>query len=233
MIHNSIFYTKHLPNCYELDVLDDEFLYDKDGQIDNRKLMRAYIWKATEFATDTYYDAQHMRGEIINIVLQAPDGIAASLVTNDEYSGHSGVFTYLPIIYFNFSGKIIPAKVNFENSVFMVKSYDYVKAHVNLYEAGKHRTEFTDNNIQFFKIKSFVDLAEGSEPERVGKPDDYRVLMGYEKASASKSHLIPKYAHPENAAITWSGRGRKPVWFVDCLSQGGSAADLLIKKKAA
>ena len=24
---------------------------------------------------------------------------------------------------------------------------------------------------------------------------------------------VPKYAHPENSELTWTGRGRKPKWF--------------------
>jgi DNA-binding protein H-NS len=29
-----------------------------------------------------------------------------------------------------------------------------------------------------------------------------------------------KYRHPENAAVTWSGRGRKPQWFSDHINAG-------------
>ncbi len=38
----------------------------------------------------------------------------------------------------------------------------------------------------------------------------------------------PKYQHPENLAVTWSGRGRKPQWFVDALAAGTPAGDLEI-----
>lgn len=38
-----------------------------------------------------------------------------------------------------------------------------------------------------------------------------------------------KYQHPENASVTWSGRGRKPIWFVKALEDGKSEKDLLIK----
>lgn len=37
-----------------------------------------------------------------------------------------------------------------------------------------------------------------------------------------------KYAHPENPSITWSGRGRKPVWFSDALAAGAKAEDLAV-----
>lgn len=39
-----------------------------------------------------------------------------------------------------------------------------------------------------------------------------------------------KYANPENAADTWTGRGRKPQWCVEHLAAGGTLDDLLISK---
>lgn len=38
----------------------------------------------------------------------------------------------------------------------------------------------------------------------------------------------PKYKHPENSDLTWSGRGRKPLWFVEALAAGQSPEDLAI-----
>ena len=49
--------------------------------------------------------------------------------------------------------------------------------------------------------------------------------------TATKSTRAPaaaKYRHPENSAVTWSGRGRKPQWFVDALAAGKTAAELAI-----
>lgn len=37
-----------------------------------------------------------------------------------------------------------------------------------------------------------------------------------------------KYRHPENSDLTWSGRGRKPQWFVEALKDGKTAEDLAI-----
>ncbi|MDZ4066259.1 MAG: H-NS histone family protein, partial [Tabrizicola sp.] len=41
-----------------------------------------------------------------------------------------------------------------------------------------------------------------------------------------------KYRHPENAALTWSGRGRKPNWFIDALVDGTEPEDLAISSLA-
>ena len=40
--------------------------------------------------------------------------------------------------------------------------------------------------------------------------------------------VAPKYAHPENPELTWTGRGRKPKWVVEALDQGKFLDDLAI-----
>jgi DNA-binding protein H-NS len=46
----------------------------------------------------------------------------------------------------------------------------------------------------------------------------------------SKAASIPKYVHPENSAITWTGRGRRPAWITEALDAGRSLDDFLIAK---
>jgi len=50
-------------------------------------------------------------------------------------------------------------------------------------------------------------------------------LVGAETKS-SRAPAAPKYRHRENPALTWSGRGRKPQWFVEALEAGKTASDL-------
>lgn len=38
----------------------------------------------------------------------------------------------------------------------------------------------------------------------------------------------PKYANPANKSDTWSGRGRKPRWFIDALAKGKKPEDLAV-----
>ncbi|MDD9709240.1 H-NS histone family protein [Seohaeicola sp. SP36] len=52
-------------------------------------------------------------------------------------------------------------------------------------------------------------------------------LVGTETKS-SRAPAAAKYRHPEDTALTWSGRGRKPQWFVDALAAGKSKDDLAI-----
>ena len=54
-------------------------------------------------------------------------------------------------------------------------------------------------------------------------------LLGSGKSSA-KAPSIPKYQHPENPALVWTGKGRQPVWFKEAIAAGTPADDLLITK---
>ena len=38
----------------------------------------------------------------------------------------------------------------------------------------------------------------------------------------------PKYRHPDDATITWTGKGRQPDWFKQAVTGGVSPDDLLI-----
>ena len=59
--------------------------------------------------------------------------------------------------------------------------------------------------------------------------------MGYSLADLIGTEVKPtrapaaaKYRHPENATLTWSGRGRKPLWFVAALDAGKSPEDMAV-----
>lgn len=53
-------------------------------------------------------------------------------------------------------------------------------------------------------------------------------LTGSPKKSA-KPAIPPKYQHPENPTVTWSGRGRQPKWIKEGLDAGKSLDDFLIQ----
>ena len=52
-------------------------------------------------------------------------------------------------------------------------------------------------------------------------------LVGTETKS-SRAPAAAKYRHPENPALTWSGGGRKPRWFIEALEAGKTTSDLAI-----
>ncbi len=50
------------------------------------------------------------------------------------------------------------------------------------------------------------------------------------KGSAKKTGKVPpKYRHPEDASLNWSGRGRKPLWVENWIAEGKALDALLIK----
>ena len=40
------------------------------------------------------------------------------------------------------------------------------------------------------------------------------------KAKKTKAVSVPKYRHPENPEMTWTGRGRRPQWIVEAIERG-------------
>lgn len=43
-----------------------------------------------------------------------------------------------------------------------------------------------------------------------------------------RAKVKPKYRNPADKNATWSGRGKRPRWFVDALASGKKEKDLLI-----
>jgi DNA-binding protein H-NS len=48
------------------------------------------------------------------------------------------------------------------------------------------------------------------------------------KKAAPKTQGAPKYANPANEKETWTGKGRKPKWYVAALEAGATAESLEI-----
>ncbi|MCB1957291.1 MAG: H-NS histone family protein [Rhodocyclaceae bacterium] len=49
------------------------------------------------------------------------------------------------------------------------------------------------------------------------------------KPKGKKSVVAPKYRNPDDATMTWTGRGRKPLWVQKCLDEGKTLDNLLIQ----
>ncbi|MCX7162319.1 MAG: H-NS histone family protein [Rhodocyclales bacterium] len=61
---------------------------------------------------------------------------------------------------------------------------------------------------------------------------DYDALIGgVEVLAPARKPLKPvaiKYRHPQDAALTWTGRGRKPLWVVQWVASGKTLEALAI-----
>ncbi len=66
---------------------------------------------------------------------------------------------------------------------------------------------------------SLADLTGGAAPG----PKNGR------KTRKSGPKNPPKYRHPSDATITWTGRGRRPDWIKDALAKGRKLANFEIK----
>lgn len=53
-------------------------------------------------------------------------------------------------------------------------------------------------------------------------------LTGKAAKRGPKAAAAPKYRHPENPEVTWSGRGRQPVWFKEAIDGGMKPEKLAI-----
>ncbi len=104
-----------------------------------------------------------------------------------------------------------------------------------------------DFNLEAMSLKELRQLQKGlakaistyedrHKAEARAKLEAIAKEMGYSLADLigvdvkiTRAPAVAKYRHPENAALTWSGRGRKPLWLVDALAAGKSAAELEIE----
>lgn len=79
---------------------------------------------------------------------------------------------------------------------------------------------------------SLSDLIGGGEekpargrPAKSAKP----AKAPAKKAGAKKTAGVAKYRNPDNAEMTWTGRGRKPLWVQNWLGAGKPLEELEIK----
>jgi len=45
---------------------------------------------------------------------------------------------------------------------------------------------------------------------------------------AAAATVAPKYRHPSDPNLTWSGRGKRPAWIAEALAAGKSLEDLAV-----
>lgn len=63
-----------------------------------------------------------------------------------------------------------------------------------------------------------VQIKELAEDNKISLDDIITKLSDSRPATAKtsqKSSVKPQFAHPENPSLTWSGRGRTPVWVLE------------------
>lgn len=83
--------------------------------------------------------------------------------------------------------------------------------------------------------KAIVSFEDRQKAEARSKVEELARELGFNltelagvEVKKTRAPAQPKYRHPENSSLTWSGRGRKPQWYVDAIASGKTAEDLAI-----
>ena len=100
-----------------------------------------------------------------------------------------------------------------------------------------------------YSIAELFGSAKSAPTKKAGKPAAKKATRKAAKKAAKKTtrkavkkatkktakkvrtgaKVAPKYRNPADPKITWTGRGRQPLWFADLLKKGKKAEELLIK----
>lgn len=73
------------------------------------------------------------------------------------------------------------------------------------------------------KVSLKAPVNRSREPEKPARTKGSPVI------TSKSSRLIPKFTHPENDEMTWSGAGKKPRWVIACLEAGMTLEQLRTK----
>ena len=103
-----------------------------------------------------------------------------------------------------------------------------------------------DKNLNTLSLKELKDL-QSQVAKAIGSYEDRQkksALADLEELARAKGFTLAeltgtsvprkrspakaKYANPANKSDTWSGRGRKPRWFIEALAKGKKPEDLAI-----
>ena len=90
-------------------------------------------------------------------------------------------------------------------------------------------------DLQSQVVKAIATFEDRKKKAALAELEDKARAMGFSLAeltgSAStrkRTPTVARYANPADASDTWSGRGRKPRWFISALASGKSPEDLAI-----
>lgn len=84
-----------------------------------------------------------------------------------------------------------------------------------------------DKAIKSYEVRKLNEARAALEEKARELGVSLEAIMGM-SGGRKKTFVAAKYRHPENAALTWTGRGRTPKWLLEHEAQGGSRDELLI-----
>jgi len=80
--------------------------------------------------------------------------------------------------------------------------------------------ELVGERIEEMKIEAEAEFIAEMQQLADERGLDYSTIVKSMKQKKSKSVAAVKYKDPDTGK-TWSGRGRRPAWFVEAIEQGG------------
>lgn len=87
-------------------------------------------------------------------------------------------------------------------------------------------------DLQKDVAKTITGYEERKRKEALSVLEDKARELGFNLTDLTKGgkkpKAAPKYKNPDNPEQTWSGRGRKPGWFVAAITAGKDIADFEI-----
>jgi len=95
---------------------------------------------------------------------------------------------------------------------------------LNLDELLQAQKELQEK-LQGEKENAIAEIAERMKLMNISIVD----IQGFFNHSKPVSSSKPKYRNPDNAAETWTGKGKPPNWFKTAIETGIEKADMLIK----
>lgn len=84
-----------------------------------------------------------------------------------------------------------------------------------------------DKAIKSFEERNLQNARQAAE----AAAQEYGVTLAevMQTKSSKKQSLLPaKYSNPDDPSQTWSGRGRRPKWFLEAIEAGKTEQDLEI-----
>ena len=81
-------------------------------------------------------------------------------------------------------------------------------------------------NLEASVEKEIQNCQERQKAEALAKAEAAAQEFGFSLSELisskeiKKGVRIPKYQHPENPSLTWTGKGRKPKWISEMLQSG-------------
>ena len=83
-------------------------------------------------------------------------------------------------------------------------------------------SRFTDANLMQLARQLEVEIARRRAKQK---------RLRHQQGGRFLADAGPKYRNPLNSAETWSGRGKRPLWFAKALARGYPLADLRIDRE--